>query len=115
MSTRSRRLQEPEQVREVALVQPASEGRPRISLESAEKILAAQTRWRVKNKDKIRTYQKKWRDGNREKVKAAHRKYQDAHKEKVKEWHRKSRQRQQAILKQAKELLAAQEQLAAVS
>jgi hypothetical protein len=104
--TRTPFKETPEQV-EVAPVLLASEGRTRPSIESAEKILAAQARWRAKNKDKIRGYQKTWRTKNRDKVKLAHKKYQDAHKDRVKEWHRQSRLRQQEVIRQAKAIVAA--------
>jgi hypothetical protein len=76
-------------------------------VERANKILAAQARWREKNKDKVQGYQKKWRSANKSKVVEAHKRYQAKHPEKVKAWHKKSQAKQRAVIAEAKAIVAA--------
>jgi hypothetical protein len=86
--------------------QPGRENNHMRTIEAAEKILAAQKRWREKNPEKVKKYQKTWRDKNQDKVRAAHKKYQEKHPEKVKVWHKKSRDKQRDMINMVKKLKA---------
>lgn len=70
---------------------------------SAEKILAAQKKWRQKNRAKVREYQRKWRKANPEKIQESHKRYQELHPERVREWHKRAADNRKAMRVLAKE------------